>query len=192
MNSGSQSKALLVFISMILCFFLISVSESYADGHKEGKHGIKNAYEHALKKSDHGNETTGEIAAWTFGVANFPVVLSIILKTLAKFIPPRFNLRDPLSKLNRQQKKYLMKLHYWLNPIAVGVALIHLSLSSCTSTAFPEWGLGVLLVTVLLGLMMKLKLSPASMRQGVYRFHTSPALLIAAVSILLIGHTIVD
>jgi hypothetical protein len=177
---------------MILCFFLISISHSYADGHKEGKYGIKKAYEHAFKKGDQGNETTGEMAAWIFGVANFPVALSIILKTLAKFLPPRLNLRDPLTKFNRQQKKYLMKLHYWLNPIALGIALTHFLLSTCKSTAFPEWGLGIMLVTVLLGLMLKFKLSPASMRQRVFRFHTSPILLIAAISILLIGHTIVD
>jgi len=192
MNPGSQMKALFLLISMILCLFLISVSQGYADGQKEGKHGIKKAYEHSFKKDDHGNETTGEVAAWMFGVANFPVALSVILKTLARFIPPRLNFRDPLTRFNRQQKQYLMKVHYWLNPIALGVALIHLSLSSCTSTAFPEWGLGIMLVTVLLGLMMKFKLSPASMRQKVFRFHTSPILLIAAISILLIGHSIVD
>lgn len=192
MNSGFQTKGLFLCIAVMLCFFLISFGQSYADGHKEGKHGIKKAYEKTLQKDDHGNETTGEIAAWLFGVANFPVALSIILKTLAKFLSPKLNLRDPLTKYNRQQKKYLMKLHYWVNPIALAVALIHLSLSSCMSTAFPEWGLGVMLVAVLLGLIMKLKLSPASMRQSILRFHTSPVLLIVAVSILLVGHTIVD
>ena len=185
-------KTLSLFILMAICFILISIGQGYADGHKEGKHGIKKAYEHALQKDDHGNETTGEIAAWMFGVANFPVALSIILKTLAKFIPPRLNLRDPLTKLNRQQKKYLMKLHFWLNPIALGIALAHFSLSTCRSTAFPEWGLGIMLVAVLLGLMMKFKMSPALIRQRVFKFHTSPVLLIAGISILLIGHTIVD
>ena len=185
-------KALFLCIATVLCFLLISFGQSCADGHKEGKHGIKKAYEHASQKDDHGNETTGEIAAWLFGVANFPVALSIILKTLAKFVSPRLNLRDPLIKFNRQQKKYLMKLHYWLNPIALGIAITHFLLSTCKSTAMPEWGLVIMLATVILGLMMKFKLSPTSMRQRVYRFHTSPALLIAAISILLIGHTIAD
>lgn len=185
-------KTLSLFILTAMCFILISASQGYTDGRKEGKHGIQKAYEHAFPKGDHGNETTGEIAAWLFGAANIPVALSIILKAMATFLPSRLNLRDPLTRFNRQQKKYLMKLHYWLNPIALGVALIHLSLSSCTSTVFPEWGLGVMLVTVLLGLIMKFKLSPASMRQKVFRLHTSPVLLIAAVWILIIGHSIVD
>jgi hypothetical protein len=192
MNRGSLKKAPFLVIGILFCFLFFPVSQGYGDGYKGEKHGIKKAYEHSFKKGDHGDETTGEIAAWMFGVANFPVALSIILKTLARFIPLGLNLRDPLTKFNRQQKKYLMKLHYWLNPIALGVALTHLALSTCRSTAFPEWGLGIMLVTVLLGLMMKFKLSPASMRQRVFRFHTSPILLLATITILLIGHTIAD
>jgi hypothetical protein len=198
MNPGSQKKPFLLVIFLMFCFWASPVILSYADDRKESKHQGKKTEEHRLikgdqgKKGDKGNETTGEMAAWIFGVANFPVALSIILKTCTKFLPPGMNLRDPLTKFNRQQKKYLMKLHYWLNPIALGIALTHFLLSTCKSTAMPEWGLGIMLATVLLGLMMKFKLSPASMRQRVFRFHTSPILLIAAISILLIGHTIAD
>jgi hypothetical protein len=183
---------------MMFGFLSFPVNQIYADDHKESKHQGKNTEEHRLikgdqgKKGDHGNETTGEMAAWIFGIANLPVALSILLKTSVKFLPPALNFKDPISKFNRQQKKYLMKLHYWLNPIALGIALTHFLLSTCKSTAMPEWGLGIVLATVLLGLVMKFKLSPASMRQRVYKFHTSPILLIAAISILLIGHTIAD
>jgi hypothetical protein len=198
MNSGSQRKLLLLVICGMFCFLSSPVNQIYADDHKESKHQGKKTEENRLikgdqgKKGDQGNETTGEMAAWLFGVANFPVALSIILKTLAKSTSPSLNLRDPLTKFNRQQKKYLMKLHYWLNPIALGIALTHFLLSTCKSTAMPEWGLVIMLATVLLGLIMKFKWSPASMRQRVYKFHTSPILLISAISILLIGHTIAD
>lgn len=192
MNCGSPWKGPVVVMGIVLCFLLLPAGHGYGDAHKGEKHGIRKAYEHSFDKGDHGDDTTGEVAAWMFGFANFPVALSVILKALAKMLPPGLNLQDPLAKFNRRQKKYLMMLHYWLNPVALGVALTHLSLSTCRSTAFPEWGLGVMLIAVLLGLMMKLKLSPASMRQRVFRFHTSPVLLIAAVTILLIGHTIVD
>jgi hypothetical protein len=128
------------------------------------------------------------MAAWLFGIANFPVALSLILKTYAKFLPAAPKVKDPLTRFNRRQKKYLMTLHYWLNPIALGIALAHFLLSTCKSTAMPEWGLVIMLAAALLGLMMKFKWSPASMRQSVYRFHTSPFLLVCAVSILLIGH----
>jgi len=198
MNAGSKKKALLLVICLIFCSLFVPVYQGQADDHKESKHQGKKTEEHRLtkgdqgKKGDQGNETTGEMAAWIFGIANFPVALSIILKTCAKFIPPGMNLKEPITRFNRQQKKYLMKLHYWLNPIALSIALTHFLLSACKSTAMPEWGLVIMLATGLLGLMMKFKWSPASMRQRVFKFHTSPILLIAAISILLIGHTIVD
>jgi len=198
MNEGSTKKALLLLICLVFCSLLVPIYQGQADDHKESKHQGKKTEEHRLtkedqgKKGDQGNETTGEMAAWIFGIANFPVALSIILKTCAKFIPPGMNLKEPITRFNRQQKKYLMKLHYWLNPIALSIALTHFLLSACKSTAMPEWGLVIMLATGLLGLMMKFKWSPASMRQRVFKFHTSPILLIAAISILLIGHTIVD
>jgi hypothetical protein len=196
MSHGYQRLLLFFVICMMFGFLSFPVNQIYGDDHKESKHQGKRTEEHRLikgdqgKKGDHGNETTGEMAAWLFGIANFPVALSIILKTSAKFLPPALNVKDPITRFNRQQKKYLMKLHYWLNPIALGIALTHFMLSTCKSTAMPEWGLVIILATVLLGLMMKFKLSPASMRQRVYKFHTSPFLLIAAISILLIGHAI--
>jgi hypothetical protein len=198
MNAGSKKKALLLLICLVFCSLLVPIYQGQADDHKESKHQGKKTEEHRLtkqdqgKKGDQGNETTGEMAAWIFGIANFPVALSIILKACAKFVPPGLNLKEPITRFNRQQKKYLMKLHYWLNPIALSIALTHFLLSACKSTAMPEWGLVIMLATGLLGLMMKFKWSPASMRQRVFKFHTSPILLIVAISILLIGHTIVD
>ena len=188
----SKKNTLGPVILTMLCFLLGAIDPVLSDDHKERKHQPKTAYGSAADKKDHGNETTGEIAAWMFGAANFPVALSLVLKTFIKIGPVGLNLRDPLTKFNRQQKKHLMKLHYWLNPIALGIALIHFLLSMCRSTTLPEWGLAIMLVTVLLGLMMKFKLTPAAMRQKVFKFHTSPILLISAISILLIGHTIVD
>jgi hypothetical protein len=192
MSPKAQKKTLFPVVWMMLYFLFVAVSPVLSDDHKELKHHLKSVYGSGSDNKDHGNETTGEMAAWIFGVANFPVALSIILKTCAKFLPPALNVKGPITRFNRQQKKYLMKLHYWLNPIALGIALTHFLLSTCKSTAMPEWGLVIMLATVILGLMMKFKLSPASMRQRVYRFHTSPALLIAAISILLIGHTLAD
>ena len=179
-------------VGMMFCSLLAAVSPALSDDHGKLERHYEDVYEHSFKNEDHGNETTGEIAAWMFGVANFPVALSIILKTIGKMIPGRQNVKDMLVKFNRHQKKYLMKLHFWLNPVALGIALTHFSPSTCRTTALPEWGFGVMLAIVLLGLIMKFKLSPASMRQNVFKFHTSPVLLIAAVSILLIGHSIAD
>ncbi len=40
-------------------------------------------------------------------------------------------------------------------PIALGVALTHFLLSMCRSTTLPEWGLGIMVLTALLGIIMK-------------------------------------
>lgn len=197
MYHGSCKSFLLLVTCLTLCLFAVPVVLCHADGHKGYKHGLMKTGEHRFARNDHakkgdqGNETTGEMAAWIFGAANFPVALSIILKTCTKFLPPALNFKEPIARFNRRQKKYLMKLHYWLNPLALGIALTHFLLSSCRSTTFPEWGLGIMAVAVLIGLTMKFKLSPASMRQRIYKLHTSPALLIAGVATLLIGHSIV-
>jgi hypothetical protein len=192
MSPGTQRKTWFPMIWIMLYFLFAAAGPVLSDDHKGLKHQMKGVYGSGSQNKDHGNETTGEIAAWIFGVANFPVVLSILLKNCAKLLPPRLNLRDPLTRFNRQQKKYLMKAHYWLNPVGLGIAVTHFLLSTCRSTAIPEWGLSIMLVTVLIGLMMKFKLSPESMRQGVFKFHTSPVSMIAAISILLIGHSMVD
>lgn len=177
---------------LVLYFLLAAVTPALSHDRREWNRHSEKASEYGSRNKDHGNETTGEFAAWIFGVANFPVALSIVLKAFARLVPTRLKLRDALMQFNRRQKKYLIRLHYGLNPIAFGTALTHFQLSTCRSTVLPEWGLGIMAVIALLGVTMKFKLSPAAMRQGIFRFHTSPVLLIAAVSILLIGHSIVD
>jgi hypothetical protein len=192
MNPRAKRKTLLLAMRMMICFLLVMVSPVLSDDRKELKTHSDKGIRHAFNNKDRGNETTGEIAAWLFGVANFPVALSIVLKTLANIVPARLKLRDPLTRFNRQQKKHLSKLHYWLNPIALGVALAHFSLSLCRSTTLPEWGFGIMMLTALLGIVMKFKLSPPSMRQKVFKFHTSPMRFLTAISILLLGHSIAD
>ena len=153
-------------------------------------HGWERAALHA-RIAGAGN-ASGVIAAWLFGIANFPVVVSILLRASAKAIQSDLQLRDTLRRMNLRQKKFLMKLHYWLNPIAAGAAIFHFSHSECKSTFFPELGLGAMLVIILLGLLMIFRLSPAAARKPISQFHTSPILLAVVISILLIGHSMVD
>lgn len=145
-----------------------------------------------FNRGDHGNEATGEAAAWILGIANFPVLLSQLLKTADKVVPLKPASRDSLTTFNRLQRHHLMKLHYWLNPVAIVIAVSHWMLSHCRSTGLPEWGLGIMIAVGALGLVMKLKLAPVSMRKLVYRLHTNPISIPAVLLILLIGHSIVD
>jgi hypothetical protein len=60
---------------MVLCFVSVVVAPVLSDDRKELKHHSDKDIGHASKNKNHGNETTGEIATWMFGVANFPMAL---------------------------------------------------------------------------------------------------------------------
>jgi hypothetical protein len=85
-----------------------------------------------------------------------------------------------------------MRLHYYINPLVLGIALWHWLSSRCKSTALPEWGLAVMFALIVLGLIMKFRLCPKQLRKSVYRLHTQPLVFLAMVMVLTIGHLIVD
>jgi len=141
---------------------------------------------------DGGNETTGQIAAWSLAAANLTVALSLLVKGIRRFAPLRPEVKDSMGRFNSFQKKHLMRFHYLLNPLIAGVALLHWTLSRCKSTTLPEWGLLTMCALVLLGLILKFKLCPKSLMRNVYRVHTQPALFLFFVSVLVIGHLAMD
>ena len=176
---------------IILCLALTAATLSYAHGHREsGSHHDK-GYGQAAGTEEKDGEASGQIAAWFFGIANFPVALSILLKASGKTMAPGSNFRKTMELANNRQKRYLMWLHYWLNPVAAAVAIFHFSALECKSTFIPELGFGLMLLIILLGLMMAFRWSPAPIRKAVYRLHTSPVSLAAAISILTIGHLMI-
>jgi hypothetical protein len=187
-------KRTLIIIGIVLtcCLILTAVASSYADEHSESKHHFERGYKQAEGREEVVGGASGQIAAWFFGIANFPVVLSILLKACGKAMPQSSNLKVAIDQINRRQKRYLTKLHYWLNPVAVGVAMIHFLSTKCEATAIPEIGLGVMLLVCVLGIMVTFRWLPASMRKAIFRLHTSPISLLAGISILLIGHSMVD
>lgn len=141
---------------------------------------------------DDGNETTGQIVAWSLAAANLTVALSLLLKGVKKFAPLGAGAQNTLSQLNSMQKKYLMRFHYILNPLILLLAILHWSLSRCKSTALPEWGLVTMGAIVVLGIVLKLKLCPQDFLKNVYKLHTQPVLFLILISMLVIGHLSMD
>ncbi len=176
----------LVVVSMIL----MAGIQVYAHKHGEFERYSEKGYAQAGRE-DHGGEATGVIAAWLFGIANFPVALSILLKAGGKAIPRTSTLKKGIAQANSRQKRYLMRLHYWLNPIAAAVAILHFASAECRSTFIPELGLGMMLLIIVIGLMMTFRMSPAPVRRAFFKVHTSPVSLVAAISILMIGHSLI-
>lgn len=184
----------LIVIALLATILILAVVLQ-ADGHRKFNSWIERSERDRstiFDKHDEGNETAGQIAAWLLVAANLPVVLSVLIKWTNRFVPINAKLKNGLSGFNRFQKKHLMRFHYLLNPFVLGIALWHWLSSRCQSTVLPEWGLIVMAGLIALGLIMKLGLCPKQLRKGVYRLHTQPLVLAAMVTVLTIGHLIVD
>ena len=184
-----RSKKMWLWSLVIISVLCVVGTQSYAHRHGQSMTYSERGYEQAGR--EHGGEATGVIAAWLFGIANFPVALSILLKAGGKTMPQGSNLKKTIEQANRQQRRYLMNLHYWLNPIAAAVAIFHFSAVECKSTLMPELGLGMMLLIILLGLIMSFRLSPSPIKKAIFRLHTSPISLMVAISILIIGHSMI-
>jgi hypothetical protein len=180
-----KMRKLCLLIILNCCLVSTVVAQSNADEPRESMH-------HAAEREEGLGGASGQVAAWLFVIANFPVVLSLLQKACRKVMPQNANLKEAVDQIDLRQKRYLMKLHYWLNPIAVGVAIVHFLYTECKATAIPEIGLGAMLLVCMLGIMVTFKWSPASMRKNIYRIHTSSISLLAIVLILAIGHSMVD
>ena len=187
------SVGLTLAVLVASVFFFMSVGQ--ADDHRKSKGWIERLERDrssVFDRHDEGNETAGQIAAWLLVAANLPVVLSVLIKWTNRFAPITTGLKNALSGFNRFQKKHLMRFHYVLNPVVLGIALWHWLSSRCKSTVLPEWGLIVMVGLIALGLIIKFGLCPKPLRKSVYRLHTQPLVLAAMVMVLTIGHLIVD
>jgi hypothetical protein len=181
------SKRLISITLILFCALSINLCLFADPGERFNRHQLHDSG----GMPDHEGGESGGLAAFLLGVANFPVLLSLLLKSLARLLPDKI-VKEKIKQLNLRQKKRLMKLHYWGNPLALGVAIAHFWSSACRNTAMPEMGIGAMLIVSVLGLMMTLKLSPRAMRSVVFKLHTSPVITILVFLFLLIGHSAIN
>jgi hypothetical protein len=189
----NRRKAVL-FLAVVVFSFQFA-SDACPDGDREGygrTHGKSTLSTTRGKRGDKGNEFTGQSAAWIFVAANLTVGLSLLSRGLASRPQWSSKTKERIRRLNQIQKKGLMRFHYWLNPLGLLLAITHFSLSTCRSSPLPEWGLGGAAALVLIGSVIRFKLSPKRLRKAVYRIHTSPFSIGLVLIVLLIGHSIVD
>ena len=190
----SITRVGLIAVCLIIAGFLLA-NLGLTNDHRKVKGWFEREGRHRLpfpERDDKGNEMTGQMAAWLLVAANLPVALSILIKWTNLFAPVRSGLKNALFEFNRFQKKHLMRFHYLINPLILGIALWHWLSSRCRSTALPELGLVVMVALIGLGLIMKFRLCPKKLRKSVYRIHTQPLVFIVMVMVLTIGHMIVD
>lgn len=195
-----MKRTLLDIAALCFAFWIMAFSLSHLvgatawadDDHRGRRSGFYSDDEHkGYGGRDHGNETTGEIAAWLFGIANATVLLSFLSRGAIASSSGE-TMKKAWKRFNRRQKKWLLPLHYVFNPIAALVAVLHFSLSSCRSTGLPEWTLAGLLTLLALGLAIKFKWAPKSLRRNIHSLHTHPLVVSAAFGLLFLGHQLMD
>jgi len=194
----------MILIPLVLLILQVLPTLLLADDHKPGnkhlnQHEIRKEYNNSdhnhggqVEKAAEGNEATGQIAAWLLVSANLTVLFSIITKGANRFLPLKPQTKNSIKAFNQLQKKYLMRFHFLLNPIALCVAFFHFLLSSCRSSPLPEWGLLLVTMMVALGLVLKFKVAPGWVRRVVYRLHTTPATSSMMILLLVVGHLVSD
>lgn len=188
-----RSNTIIIVLIVVLCaFFAMAIGQGFADDHGETLHHLKNKAASLVEVDHEGDETTGQTAAWLLGAANLTIALSILIKWTKALVPLKPQTENTLNTFNATQKKYLRPLHYYLNPLIFCVALAHWLLSRCKSTSIPEWGLFMMGTIILLGIALKFKLSPKSLRGDIYKWHTQPVLFVGLILVLLTGHLMMD
>jgi hypothetical protein len=184
-----------LLLAGLIGFGWLFSASSLADDHHKGKGHFDRQDQHHVPfrdKDSEGNETAGQIAAWLLIGTNLTIVMSLLTKGANNFAPLGSKLKSSLSSFNRTQKKRLMFLHYYLNPIILGIVLWHWLTSRCKSPILPELGLVMMVMLMGLGIALKFKLCPESFRKKVYQIHTHPLFFLLMVLVLVVGHTMVD
>jgi hypothetical protein len=147
------------------------------------------SFREALQNNS-GNEFTGEATGWLFGAASVPVFVDLISRAVIRYMPIEGSLKNFVRRANNFQKKNLMFLHTYLSIAALGLGILHLTLSSCIANPFPELGLILTGVLVTTGLLFKWKVVPAFLRKALYKFHASLMVTGVLLVILYIGHAV--
>ncbi len=194
MKTRKVAFMILLLVSCIGFGWLFAAISLPDDDHKENGHFEREDQHQVpfLDEDNEGNETAGQIAAWLLVGANLTIAMSILLRWINNFTPLGPQLKNSLSSFNGFQKKHLMLIHYFLNPVILGIVMWHWLTSRCKSSALPEMGLAMMVVLMGLGIVLKFKLCPVNLRKKVYQIHTHPLFFLSMVLALVVGHTIVD
>ncbi len=96
---------------------------------------------------------------------------SILMKGASRYFHLEPETKSSIKRFNQLKKKYLIRFHYVINPLALCIAIFHFLLSSCRKSSLPEWGLIFVTMMIFLGLMEKFKIM---------------------IILLVVGHLIVD
>ena len=138
------------------------------------------------------DEFSGVTTAWLFGLSIIPVGVDLISRAIIRYVPFGELIKKITQRINITQKKYLMPLHTYLSILALGLGILHLTLSSCVGNPLPEASLFLLGILVTTGLLCKWNSVPNSIRKILNKFHASLIVSGVILIVLLTGHIVMD
>jgi hypothetical protein len=191
-NPGSAFAGLMIVSLAGFAFLAVLVIELVETGRSLPNFMLAYSTYRGTLQASSGNEFTGEVTGWLFGLSSVPVLIDLISRTILRHAPVGETGKRFIRQINTVQKKYLMPLHTWLSMLALGLGILHLTLSSCAANPLPELGLILSGVLVASGLLFKWKAIPASLRKTLYQFHASLIVSGVLLAILFIGHAVMS
>jgi hypothetical protein len=185
---------MLIIVSCTLfIMFLSPLSMAFADnrGSRDfGGYDYRGNNFNPGERGGRGNGATGTLAGFLLVLANLTVFLSLLLKGINRLFSLTQETKISISEFNKAQKKYLRGLHYYLNPIAIGVAILHFHLSTCRSI-LPDASLFIFIGLGILGLILKYKLAPSAVNKVFYNLHCSWVPFFGVILLLMMGHAMI-
>jgi hypothetical protein len=181
--------AILISLAGIALLFVIAYELAESGWAVSNFMQAYSSFREALQNNT-GNEFTGEATAWLFGASSVPVGVDLISRTVIRYVPVGGTIKSFLQRANNFQKKYLMSLHTYLSIVALGLGILHLTLSSCIANPFPELGLILTGILVTTGLLFKWTAVPTIFRKYLYKFHASLMITGVLLVILFTGHVV--
>jgi hypothetical protein len=135
---------------------------------------------------------TGYLAVVLFCAGNANALLSLVVRALSRLTLVGMNLKENLANLNRYLQKHIRKYHYLLNPLAAVAVSIHWYLTPRGVSIFQQWGTALAILLVISGFTLKYRLVPKLIRPRLFQLHTSPFMVAAFVSLVVLGHIVAD
>jgi hypothetical protein len=144
------------------------------------------------RRNSAGDELTGEVTAILFGASIIPIGIGLILRMMNKYVTVGEIGKGILRQINTFHQFFLVPFHTYLSILALGVGILHLTISSCVTNPLPEIGLFLAGILVGTGLLYKWKTVPTAFRKYIYKFHASLIVSGLLSVILLTGHAVMD
>ena len=180
----------IISIGLIL-FFLLHIEEDVSDLAEGGRLFTANNLAESVT-DEVGNEFSGEITTILFSLSLFSILSLKVFCWVTQKIKFTESVLQSLIKAYQVANKILIPLHTNAGIFAIGSGVVHLVLSNCQRNPFPELGLLTASIIAISGVLRKWRVISGKFRQILNVIHQSWISNSIFITLLLIGHSIMD